>query len=164
MQILNPLAGLFLAACSLALPALAQTNHYVSGTGDVSLSGATTAATLQQSATNAKQVTGEWATVYCSVACTATQSINGTAATATAGTPIGVPGNTPATATATFWTASNAGGGTTIAIDHIPAGGTFTFDLSKVRLAASGTTSNYTITISSITGTANIKIAHGEPQ
>lgn len=157
-----------LAAFSL-IPAAAQTNAYVSSTGDVSLSAAATAATLQQPAatatTAAKDVRLQWASVYCSVACTVTQSVNATtAATTTAGTPVAVPGNAPQPAAALFYTASNASGGTTIAVDHIPAGGTFTFDLTAMRLPRAGTTSNYTIAVGSITGTANIKIAHTEVQ
>lgn len=166
----SPRALARLIPCALALfaafapAARAQTNNYVSSTGNVSLSSAATAATLQQPATNAKSVALQWASVYCSAACVATQSITGTAATATAGTPVAVPGNVAGAAVATFWTASNAGSGTTIAVDNIPAGGTFTFDLSKIRLPAFGTTSNYTISIASVTATVNIKIAHGELQ
>jgi hypothetical protein len=167
VKFMKTLAFLALALC--AAPAFAQINNYVSSSGDVSLTSAATAVTLQQSALSGnlggRQVTLQWATVYCSVACTVTQAINcTTAATATAGTPVGVPGNTPAAATATFWTASNASGCTTIKIDHLAAGITFTYALNLVRLATAGTTSNYTISIGSITGTANIAIAHGEQQ
>lgn len=153
---------ILLLILAAAASAFAQANHFVSSTGNVSLNAAGTAATLQQPAANAKQVTGEWASVYCSVACVVTQSINGTAATTTAGTPVALPGSMSGPAIATFWTASNAGSGTTLAVDNIPAGGTFTFDLTKIRLPASGTASNYTIAIASLTGTVNIKIAHGE--
>jgi hypothetical protein len=157
--------SVILFVVSAALPAAAQTNHYVSTTGLVSLTGAATAATIQQPAANARQVTLEWATIYCSVACPVTQSQNcTTAATATAETPVGIAGNTPAPSTATFWTASNASGCTTLTTEYIPAGATFTFDLSKIRLVTSGTASNYTITIGAITGNAKITIAHGEPQ
>ncbi len=71
----------------LAASAWAQPQNRFSATsGDVSLSGAGTKLTLQQPATNGKQVTMEAAVVYCSVACDLTMAQNGTAATATAGT------------------------------------------------------------------------------
>ncbi len=154
-----------LAVLCLAASLGAQTvNHYIESTGNVALSSAATAFTIQQPATGAKQVTGEWSSVYCSAACVVTQSINGTAATTTAGTSVGVPGNTTAPASINVFTASNVGAGTTIAVDNIPAGSTFTFDLSKVRMGTTGNTTNYTFSIASMTGTVNIKIAHGEQQ
>jgi hypothetical protein len=146
----------------LAGLASAQTNNYICGTGDVSLVAAGTAATIQQPATGGKQVVLQWATVYCSVVCAATQSSNGTAATATTWAPVAVPGNSTVPAVSTFWIASNAGVGIVLAVDHVPAGGTFTFDLSKIKLAPTSTGNNYTIAVSAITGVANIKIGWGE--
>ncbi len=155
---------LFLAALA-ASAAFAQVNHYVSSTGDVSLSTAATAATIQQPAANGKNVALEAATVYCSAACSVTHSVNGTAASATAGTPVSQPGNTGAAARATFWTASNAGSGTTLRVDHVPAGGTFSYAFPDgFRLPAGAATSNYTISIASMTGTVNITFTHAEAQ
>jgi len=161
---------LLLAALAVTLSLSAafgqQVQRWNATTGDVSLSGAGTTATVQQPATNASQLIIEQVTVYCSVACNVTQTVYGTAATSTAGTvtPI-LP--TPLTYSApfSFFTASNVGTGTQQGpIIHIPAGGTVPICLSvtcgagaDVTLGtAGGTTSNYSVTISSITGTANI--------
>ncbi len=154
-------------ACALAFlvtafDAHAQARRYSATTGDVVLAGAGTKFTIQQPATNASQVTLEAAVIYCSVACDLSQSQNGTAATATAGTansvmPFGAP------AMATVWTASNVGGGTAAGgILHLAAGERVTLDLSKVTMGNSGTATNYTVVISSITGTANITIFWSE--
>jgi hypothetical protein len=132
--------------------------RYSATTGNVSLSGAGTSFTVQQPQSGAASVNLEAAVVYCSVACTLTQAQNGTAATATAGTvnpllPFGPASNT------TVWTASNVGTGT-------PAGGALvlqagipvTLIMSGITLPKTGTATNYTFTISSITGTANITV------
>ncbi len=142
-----------------AIPAHAQINSYSATTGDVVLSGAGTAFTVQQPATNGKQVQLTTAVVWCSVACNATQSQNGTAATATAGTANGtLPlGTTPASAT--VWTASNAGAGTpTGGIYHLSANQILILTLTPMTMGNTGTGTNYTVTISSITGTANVTI------
>ena len=143
-------------------------------TGDVSLNGAGTTATIQQPATGAQQVQLEQIVVYCSVACNVTQTANGTAATATAGTIQAILPNPlsssaqPVVPNVTFWTASNVGAGTAQAgIFHIGGLGTQDFCLSTacgalrtVYLAippgSPGGNANYSVTISSITGTANI--------
>jgi hypothetical protein len=152
-----------------ALPAFAQqTVNYVATTGNVSLSGAGTAATLQQPATNAAPVAfpGSFplspgmppvgADVYCSVACVATISRNCTTpASATAGSVVSIVPNVPA-ASVTFWTASNASSCTTLRVINIGAGQDYPIDLSQFNLSTSGTTSNLHISIGSITGTVNI--------
>jgi len=148
----------------LAFTASAQQtpNAYSATTGNVTLSGAGTKFTIQQPATNAKQVSLVAAVVQCSVACDVTQSQNGTAATATAGTvnallPIG-----PA-AIATVWTASNVGAGTPAGgILSLAAGEHQTLDLTLMHMGNTGTGTNYTIAISSITGTANITLYWSE--
>ena len=151
----------------LTLPVLGQQLvSYVATTGNVSLSGATTAATLQQPASDAVTVTFPvspvgalppvGATVYCSVACVATIARNcTTAATATAGTVTSLIPSVPA-ASVTVWTASNASSCTTLRAINIAAGQEYAIDLSQFNLATSGTKSNLHISISSITGTANI--------
>lgn len=150
-----------------SLPAFGQgTYSYVASTGQVSLSSSTTAATLQQPASNATTVSFPvssvgglppvGATVYCSVACVATLARNcTTAASATAGTVTSVLPNVPA-ATVTVWTASNASTCTTLRVLNIGAGQEYPIDLSQFNLATSGTQSNLHISIASITGTANI--------
>lgn len=136
--------------------------RYSATTGDVALVAAGTKLTIQQPATNANSVVLEAAVIYCTVACDVTQSQNGTAATATAGTaslllPFGVP------ALATVWTASNVGAGTAAGgILHLAAGERLTLDLSKVSMGNTGTATNYTIVVATITGTANISLFWSE--
>jgi len=143
-----------------------QFQRWGATTGDVALSAAATAATIQQPATNASQVLIDQIVVYCSVACSVTQAANGSAATSTAGTvtPI-LPTQLSLILPLTFWTASNVGAGTAQGgIVHVPAGATVTLCLSpacgapaQVTLGAGGGTgTNYTLTVGSITGTANI--------
>jgi hypothetical protein len=148
---------LILLFCCAA--ALAQSPRYMATTGDVVLSGTATALTLQQPASNQSSIQLESAIVYCSVACVVSQAQNGSAATSTAGTIRRIPPNTTASS-ATVWTASNVGAGTATAPDlHLTAAGTMVIDLSKVVLArGAGTGVNYTISIASITGTANIAL------
>ena len=149
------------------LPMLGQqTVNYIATTGNVALSAAATAATLQQPAANAAtvmfpvSVNGALppvgATVYCSVACVATIARNcTTAASTTAGTVTTVLPNVAA-ASVTVFTASNASGCTTLRVINIAAGQEYPIDLSAFNLATTGTKSNLHISIASITGTANI--------
>lgn len=145
----------------LACSALGQTYSYIATTGDVSLSSATTAATLQQPASGGQPVSfpiGAGASVYCSVACTATITVGSSstgAATTTAGTVNKVSINFPA-AIMNFFTASNVSGGTTQGLIHVLAGQTFPIDLSTLNLPAGIAYARVTISIASITGTANI--------
>jgi hypothetical protein len=70
-----------------------------------------------------------------------------------------------AAAVATVWTASNVGTGTAIGgILHLAggAGTERTLDLSNIGMGNTGTGTNYTITISSITGVANITLQWSE--
>lgn len=161
-----PMRKVLLSIIALSVCAFGQV-RWSATTGDVSLSGAGMTATIQQPATGASNVQFEQVIVYCSVACTVSQAANGAAATATSGTitPI-LPSSLSATVTATFWTASNVGTGTPQGgIYHMTGAGTAAFCLNTscgatktVSLPVGGSTVNYSITISSITGTANITI------
>lgn len=145
------------------LPAFSQTAYnYVATTGAVVLVAATTAATLQQPANTTSQPI--WpvsfpaspavgASVYCSVPCTASLIIGAGAASTTAGTVNAAVLGSPK-ASVKFFTASNYSGGTTLVAQPIAAGQVFTFDLGPMKLG--GPSSNITIAISSISGTANI--------
>lgn len=133
-----------------AVAAFAQpqpTDHYAA-------SASTTALTIQQPATNARQITfgngpgSSGASVYCAAAQTATFSWNGTVTTATAGTEVKLPGTRNASG-ATIWTATNqSSAGTTGPVYTVPAGGTMAFDLSWFKFGTQGTSSNLTITTS----------------
>ena len=157
--------ALFLIAASAFAQ---QTVNYVATTGMVSVSAATYAATLQQPATGAvtvvfpgsvPQASGlppVGATIYSSVATTATISRScTTAASATAGTVTSVLPNVPA-ALVNFFTGSNASGCTTLRVIPIAAGQEYPIDLSGFNLATAGTSSNITISFASLTGTVNI--------
>ena len=121
----------------------------------------TTALTVQQPATNARQITfGDsnvvGASVYCASAQTATISWGGAAATATAGTEIKLPG-TQQPSGATIWTASNVGAGTTGPVYNVIAGTTFAIDLTWFQFGTQGTSQNLTITT---TGSCTITFAY----
>lgn len=147
----------------LAASAWAQTPvRYSATTGDVVLVTAGTKLTLQQPATNGKQVKMEAAVIYCSVACDVTMAQNGTAATATTGTVSPLLPFGPV-ATASVFTASDVGNGTAAGgIIHLAASERVTLDMSKVAMGNTGTRTNYTWVISSITGNANITIFWSE--
>lgn len=122
-----------------------------------SLSGAAEKVTVQQPAASARNVRFKSASVYCSVACVATLSRDGTAATTTAGTVVALSADYR-TAKATVFHTSNAGAGTTIFTQNIAAGATFVFDLSGIELDQSNTARNFSVGTDSITGSVVIAI------
>ncbi len=132
-----------------------QQDHYIA-------SASTTALTLQQPATNARQITFGSSTVvgasvYCASASTATISWNGTASTATAGTEVKLPGTQQASGM-TVWTATNqSSAGTTGPVYNVPAGATFPISLEWFRFGTQGTSANITITTN---GTCTITFAY----
>ena len=122
-----------------------EADHYIA-------SASTTALTIQQPASNARQISfnqalNEGVSVYCASASTATFSWNGTAATATAGAEIKLPFTQRASGM-TVWTGSNVGGGQTGPIYNVPAGSTMSFSLASFKFGTQGTTANLTITTS----------------
>ena len=142
----------------LWLPLFAQDNnnvdHYIATAN-------TTAMTVQQPATQARQVTfgdsnNAGASVYCASASTATVSWNGAAATTTAGSEIKLPG-TQAPSGSTIWTASNVGAGTTGPVYNVAAGGTLLISLTWFHFGTQGTSQNLTISTS---GTCTITFAY----
>lgn len=159
------LITLILAAAGIAFAQQTPTLYWSATTGELTLSG-TTAATIQQPAAPISRIYIDRITVYCSVACAATVSANGTAASTTAGavTP-NLPTPLSTTIPANFFTASNVGGGTIQGgILHVPAGSTgilcFATTCSNqvsVALPISGAAANnYTVSIASMSGVANI--------
>ena len=115
---------------ALTAPLFAQTTtRWRATTGDVSLSGSAYSATVQQPTVASMSGSAAYldqVQVYCSVACSVTQAVNGSAATSTAGTLQALlPTPLNAVVPLTFWTNSNVGAGTDQAgITHVPAGGT----------------------------------------
>jgi len=150
-----------LCAALFALCLMGQNSggfRYSATTGNVSLTSQGTSFTIQQPSSGGKAVHLEAAVIYCSVACTLTQLQNGTAATATAGTvnPLLPFGPTSPT---TVWTASNASGGTAAGGALVlTAGVAQTLNMTGITLPATNSGTNYTFTISSITGTVNITL------
>ena len=150
------------------IPAFAQSQgvRWSATTGDVVLAGAATTATVQQPATGGNQVYIDQIVVYCSVDCSITQAVNGTAASATAGTVRAIMPTPLNTAFVhTFWTASNVGSGTAQGgIIHLPGGSTVAICLSPscgaggqvIMGTGGGTAVNYSLAIASLTGTVNV--------
>lgn len=142
-----------------------QQTRWAATTGNVAQGGATYTATIQQPATNQAQVLLDQIVVYCSVDCVITQSANGTAATATAGTvtPI-LPSQSNTPVSVKFWTASNVGAGTAQGgALNLSAGatavlclGTSCGNATQITLPTGGTAANYSVTVSAITGTSNV--------
>lgn len=142
------IAFTFLVATCSAQVYTASTN--------VTVAGSAAALTIQQPASASRQVTFISAYFDCSVACVFTLSVNGTPATATAGTVNNVnPAETAAKATA--WTASNVGAGTTLTTYNCTSACSFSIDLTGITFAQGlGTGTNLTLKSSSITGTVDI--------
>lgn len=143
-----------------------QVQRWSATTGDLSLSTSATAATIQQPGTEGSDTVIEQIVVYCSVACSVSQAGDGSPATATAGTVVPLlPTQGSITPPVNFFTSSNVGAGTAQGgIVHIPAGGTVVLCLNtgcgnggNVAIGrGAGASSNYTVSIASINGTANI--------
>ncbi len=119
------------------------------------LSGAAEVVTIQQPAASARDVFFEYAILYCSVVCTIELEIDGTAATSTTLTPIV---ETYGTATATAWSGSNVGNGTTLYEYNLAAGETITVDLTGQFMEGNGTANNLSFRTNSITGDAKIGV------
>lgn len=121
----------------------------------------TTALTIQQpAATDSIQVNFDQAWIYCAAEQTATLKWNGTAASATTLAVKRLP-TTSAPATATAWSASNVGSGTTGPTYVVPAGLTYRINLAKFHMNRGGTSTNLTL---STTGTCTITMAWNEAE
>jgi hypothetical protein len=123
-----------------------------------SLSSAASTVTVQATSTS-DAVQFEEADVYCSVACTATIEVNGTAATSTTLAVTGPIGVAASSVLPTAWSASNVGSPTALKTFNLAAGATLVLDMHAFYFpAAAGSGTNLTIATSSITGTATIQI------
>ncbi len=100
------------------------------------LSGAAEVVTIQQPAASARDVFFEYAILYCSVVCTIELELDGAAATSSTLTPTV---ETYGTVTATAWSGSNVGNGTTLYDYNLAAGETITVDLTGQFLDGNGT-------------------------
>jgi hypothetical protein len=114
-----------------------------------SLSGTAEKITIQQPASGAALVRMQSVTFYASVATVFTLSMNGTAATGTAGTPVVLSFGT---ALANVFHTSNAGAGTVLNTYRLAAGEQITLDLSAITLEGDGTAKNVSVATDSVTG------------
>jgi hypothetical protein len=129
---------------------------------EASLTSAASVVTVQAPASSAARIVRfVGAYIYCSVQCDVSLERDGTAATATALTPVGVSSQAPAAKTKAF-RSSDVGVGTVIGKYTVPAGGTQVIDLTSVVIAGAGTGKNLTLRTASITGTARISIQFRE--
>jgi len=153
-------AKLLSIALSLSLARAAESPPNLHGVyQEVSLSGTAAVITVQQPVSGAREVTFEGAVIYCSAACVLTLEINGTPATATAGTVIKLNTKAP-TARAVVFTSSNVGVGTVVGKYESPTG------IAKSGLSlgvVTGTAQNFTLRTNAITATVRILLMWSEP-
>lgn len=118
--------------------------------------------TIQQPATGSRQVSFISVYLDCSVACSWTLLVNGTAATSTTLAVNNVnPGELAAKTTA--WSASNVGTGTTVQTYNCASACALSIDLTGFTFPqGTGTGTNLTIKSSSITGTVDINFKYSE--
>ncbi len=118
----------------------------------IDLAAAASTLTVQQPVASAKKVTFVFATLYCENACVVTLERDGTAATTTAATEVTLDETINTAPTATAFSTSNVGAGTTISVYRLSAGTTITLDLSRIKMSGEGTTKNVSLRTASTTG------------
>lgn len=145
-----------LAACLYGQPR--NTNSY-SAACVLTLTGTAKACTIQQPASNARNVQLVSIYVKSTVNVDLTQERNGTAASSTAATTYKINPENQDAARATVWTDSNVGVGSLI----FPAGtvsayanSPITIKVEDVQMRGSNTAYNYTMRTSGVTGTVTI--------
>jgi hypothetical protein len=152
------LAGLAFGQVS---PQVADEMQFFHATHEVSLSGSGTTFTLQLPAKAGKRVYPQAAVIECSVDCTVTQDRNGSAATGTAVTALGL--NNSGTAAATFYRASNANAGTALVPVTVKAGVQAVVDMTYTVFSRGvDTAQNHNWRVSAITGNARVSVIWGE--
>lgn len=156
---MKPILTLLLLMVPLRAEMTGSYTHFLKS----SLSSSTIKLTVQQIASGTRDLHFVSVGLKCTVDATFTLSLNGTAASATSGT---VKKNNPwqPNATATVWTASNVGSGTTHrTFDVIGGTSEQAFDLSRFIIPrGAGTGANLTVTSSSVTGDCSISIVWEE--
>ena len=120
----------------------------------VTLAAAAEVVTVQQPASGSKTTVFEFADVYWAVVCEVTLERDGTAATGTAITAVGL-GFTSSNVTNAFHT-SDVGAGTVIKVFVLAAGETISIDLNGVVMQGDSTAVNLTFRTNSITGDVKI--------
>ena len=121
------------------------------------LAAAGTTATIQQIIQGPRDIKLFDATVVCPAACTITQAQNGTAAGTTPVTTRGLNPNPSARSIAAVFQASNVGPGTPVGGRVVcSAACTVVLDLSPITLQRGSPNTNYSISISAVTGDFSI--------
>ncbi|MEZ5398616.1 MAG: hypothetical protein R2729_03040 [Bryobacteraceae bacterium] len=135
--------------------------RFYQSAASLSLSGAGGAITLQLPAKAGTRVYAQTAVVRCSVACTVTQERDGSAATATAVTPVALNGG--ATPAATLYQGSSSTGGSSLLPLSLSAGQAVTLDMTFTAFKRNADAAqNHTWRVSSITGTFDVGVIWGE--
>jgi hypothetical protein len=150
---------ILLLCAAFAVALWGQSPPVYVATRSTTLTAAAEVITVQQPTAVLKVVQFKGVAVTCSVACDITLERDGTAATATALTPVALHRLMPAT-TVNAYRSSNVAVGTVLATYSITAGGLLALDLSDKFLFGAG--ENLTIRTSSITGTVQITIQWSE--
>ena len=159
MRTLAQTAILLVAACLMAL-AQPQAGLYCAAK-TTALTGAAEVITIQQPATGSRSVAFRGASIYSSVEAALTLERDGTAASSTTLAVVKLNASAD-TATATAWSSSNVGAGTTLSAYTVPAGGTLVLDLGGIWMLGDGTAKNLTLRTASITGTVKINVCWQE--
>ena len=153
--------GLLVAFLSIGIAASQVIGPRFSAFKATTLAGAAEVITIQQPASNPKRVRFESAQIYCSVDCVVELERDGAAATATTLTTVDI--SKYGSVTATAWSGSDVGNGTTINFFRISGGKTEPIDLGGLALApGGGTGENLTFRSDSITGDIEIFIVWRE--
>lgn len=150
-----------IALLVLLVSAMFAQSPVLSGyTANKSTTGTTEKITIQQPASGSRRVRLVSAFVYCSVGCDIDQSRNGTAATSTTLATSKLNPSDAGASSATAWSASNVGAGTTIAPTiTISPGVNQPIDLQGLYLIGDGSGNNYTIAITAGTsGTIRVSV------
>jgi hypothetical protein len=156
--------ALLVAVCVLAQTAPSPTTRVYSAFYAATPTGGETVLTIQQPATGARDIRFLAASVYCSVACTASLEMNGSAASSATTTATKLDSRAPAAASV-IYAASNSTGGTVINQYEIAAGSQVAVEgIGLVMGANVASKQNISIRISAISGSANIWIAWLEGQ
>jgi hypothetical protein len=161
------LLGLLLLALLIEGQLLAQTSgttRVYSAFYAATPTGGETVLSIQQPATNPRDIRFLSATVFCSVSCTASLEMNGSAASSATTTATKLDSRAPAAASVVYAT-SNSTGGTVINQYEIAAGSQVAVEGIGLVLGANvAAKQNITIRVSAILGDAKIWIAWSEPQ
>ncbi len=118
----------------------------------IDLAAAASTLTVQQPATGANKVTFDSAVLYCENSCVVTLERDGTAATTTAATEVTLDETINTAPTATAFSTSNVGAGTTIIVYRMAAGVTLTIDMTNIKMSGNGITKNVSLRTASTTG------------